>query len=339
MSEKQSPPVAIILINWNNAPDTLECLESILKSDYDNYAVFILDNNSDDNSVETINDWIKKEYSADTERENIPYSLWNNADNFSYSGEKIILIAGEQNLGFAAGNNFVLKLIIDKNPDFSYFYLLNNDTVILPDTVSSLIKAMQFRKIRVANSLIIDYFNRDIIQFAGGKLLPWGKAEFYYQKPNDFAIKSEFAHGCALMVESRVFKDIGLLTEKFFHGEEDFEFSWRLKKEKIEIWCFFNSIVYHKEGQSVNNYMRNSDRKLTLSVLNRIVDMKSHYPLWLWRLWKFFVLLHYYGLFKKNGNLTGKVYFKILSIVNKQTNHLNTVGKDTVSLIWDSLEK
>jgi GT2 family glycosyltransferase len=49
-----SPKVYIILFNFNNWQDTLECLESLLKIDYSNYHIIIVDNASTDNSVEYI---------------------------------------------------------------------------------------------------------------------------------------------------------------------------------------------------------------------------------------------------------------------------------------------
>jgi GT2 family glycosyltransferase len=40
------PKVYIILLNYNGWADTIECLESVLRNDYPNYQVIVVDNNS-----------------------------------------------------------------------------------------------------------------------------------------------------------------------------------------------------------------------------------------------------------------------------------------------------
>ena len=49
-----SPSVKVIVLNWNGKDLTLECLESLKKVSYSNYTIMVADNNSSDNSVETI---------------------------------------------------------------------------------------------------------------------------------------------------------------------------------------------------------------------------------------------------------------------------------------------
>jgi len=52
-----NPKVAIIILNWNGWKDTVECLESVFRIDYPNYQVVVVDNGSNDDSVEKIKDW------------------------------------------------------------------------------------------------------------------------------------------------------------------------------------------------------------------------------------------------------------------------------------------
>lgn len=50
----ETPKVAIIILNWNGWRDTIECLESLYQIDYPNYDVIIVDNSSEDDSVDKI---------------------------------------------------------------------------------------------------------------------------------------------------------------------------------------------------------------------------------------------------------------------------------------------
>ena len=49
--------VYIIILNYNNWYDTIECLESVLRNDYPNYQVIVVDNNSQNNSVDYMRAW------------------------------------------------------------------------------------------------------------------------------------------------------------------------------------------------------------------------------------------------------------------------------------------
>ena len=51
------PSVSIIVLNWNGWEDTIECLESLYKIDYDNFNILIIDNNSEDDSIKKIKDY------------------------------------------------------------------------------------------------------------------------------------------------------------------------------------------------------------------------------------------------------------------------------------------
>ncbi|RLJ02597.1 MAG: hypothetical protein DRP08_04470 [Candidatus Aenigmatarchaeota archaeon] len=51
------PKIYIIILNYNNWQDTIDCLESVLRNDYPNYQVIVVDNGSQDNSMEYIKTW------------------------------------------------------------------------------------------------------------------------------------------------------------------------------------------------------------------------------------------------------------------------------------------
>ncbi len=51
------PQISIIILNWNGWKDTIECLESIYQINYPNYQVIVVDNGSEDNSIEKIKNY------------------------------------------------------------------------------------------------------------------------------------------------------------------------------------------------------------------------------------------------------------------------------------------
>ena len=92
------PKVDIILLNYNGYEDTIECIKSLKNISYKNFDVFIVDNNSTDDSEKKILDYIKD-------------------DN------NITFIQTNENLGFSGGNNVAIKKSLEKNAD--YICLLN----------------------------------------------------------------------------------------------------------------------------------------------------------------------------------------------------------------------
>ena len=51
------PRVVIIILNWNGWADTIECLESLYKIEYSNYNLILVDNASNDDSIEKIKEY------------------------------------------------------------------------------------------------------------------------------------------------------------------------------------------------------------------------------------------------------------------------------------------
>jgi len=49
--------VYIVLLNYNGFLDTMECLESLLKLDYENFQVIVVDNSETQESFENLTNW------------------------------------------------------------------------------------------------------------------------------------------------------------------------------------------------------------------------------------------------------------------------------------------
>ncbi len=58
------PKIYILILNYNSWANTIECLESIFKSDYSNYQIIVIDNDSSDNSLEYIRAWAEGKLSV-----------------------------------------------------------------------------------------------------------------------------------------------------------------------------------------------------------------------------------------------------------------------------------
>ncbi|HEB01512.1 MAG TPA: glycosyltransferase family 2 protein [Candidatus Portnoybacteria bacterium] len=244
-----NPKVTIIILNWNNWPDTLKCLESIKKINYPNYQVILVDNGSE--------------------------------EKIEVENPKLKVIYNEENLGFTGGNNIGIKEALDRQTD--YILLLNNDTIVEPDFLKELVKVGESDSRFGILGPQIYFFNQpQKIWFAGGKLnwlktkgthLDLGKVESGHPAPKPKIV--DYITGCCLLVKSEVVKKIGLMDEKYFLYYEDTD--WNLKAQKAGYLSVLvpQSKIWHKASQSAKegsaNYIYYHSR-------NGLLLAKNHGP-------------------------------------------------------------
>lgn len=221
---KNHPKVSILVVNWNRLGDTLDCLDSIFKSDYSNFEVIVVDNGSTDRSVPSI-------------QERFP---------------KVIVLENEKNLGFTGGNNQGIRHALQRNAD--YVWLLNNDAITESDTLTQLVNsAEEHEEIGLISPMIYFYGKSDEVQFRGIRL---DLDRFCYRElPPDSNYDDEVRKmdnllvGAALLIKRRVVDDIGYLDENYFAYVEDFEYCMRAKRSGYESIVLPSARVYHKDSE------------------------------------------------------------------------------------------
>ena len=128
--------VSIIIPHWNNVDIISECLNSISSTDYPDFEIIIVDNASNDNSVE----WVKSNY------------------------PKVTLIENDKNYGYAGGCN-----IGADHANGEYLIFLNNDTIQEKNWVSNLVEIMNSNsKIAALQPKVLNYYNKNLFDYAGG---------------------------------------------------------------------------------------------------------------------------------------------------------------------------
>ncbi|WP_461460710.1 glycosyltransferase family 2 protein [Mucilaginibacter sp.] len=282
--------ILIIILNWNGWSDTKQCLDSILKLEGVNYTTLVIDNGSETDCIDIEN-----------------YGLSNYLNFYSYTKDNInkqlprpqlnslTLIENGENFGFAKANNIGIKFA--ELTDFEYIYLLNNDTIVEPDSLSKLAECLIDSVYSAVVPQIRYYDTPEIIWCCGGEIKNF--YEYYHYKnetisvvPNKKLIDITFATGCALLFKR---SEIKKLTERFFFGEEDFELALRMKQQKMKMACILDSVIYHKENASINKSTQFLN-KIYIHKLNRLINIKYHAPFrWpmiiIYRSFKFFLLL------------------------------------------------
>jgi hypothetical protein len=264
------PLLYIILLNYNGWQDTIECLESLQNISYPNYKIVVVDNESDDHSVNKIKKWCEGEIEVSSTfveyNKNLKPVTYIEYDRETAeiggkideeikikdlnSQQKLVLINSGDNLGFAGGNNIGIKYALENNTD--YIMLLNNDTVVNEGFVEPLVDTVENKKeVGIVGGKIYYYDYPKDIAFGGGKidLLKGSGYHFYSNKFKD-PTEVSFLTGCLWLVQPEVFKKVGFMDENYFLYLEDTDFCYRIKKNGYKLIYNPNSVIYHKENKS-----------------------------------------------------------------------------------------
>jgi len=291
VSSFDMPRVAIIILNWNGWKDTIQCLDSIINNKYNNYKIFICDNGSKDGSLKKIREWISGKLSdqildqlnVSQKRSNtycLEYAYGDiKNDEIVLSGNypHLVMIDIADNLGFSGGNNVGIRLAL-KDSKIEYFWLLNNDTLISPDSLTQLVnKSQQFSNTALLSSYITTIESEKKVWFEGGIYDPWTATSKHVTTEKFASHKYQYLSGCSLFISRIVLQTIGLLDESIFLYAEDIDYSVRAKNKQIKLMIVRESIVAHKGGASSGI---GSPRAYKLHVMNIIKVICRHYGNW-----------------------------------------------------------
>lgn len=223
------PSVYCIILSWNGRALTIDCIRSVLQSDYANLKIIVVDNFSDDGSAQAI----RESFSSHIE-----------------SG-KMVLIVNDKNYGFAGGNNIGLKYARENKADFAF--LLNNDTVVDRNLFSAMIAFASAQPEPAILGPKIYYFNpADQIWFAGGEIkLYKGVSRHIGIRQSDTdrfnqPYECDYITGCAMMIPGQVLENTGYLDVSYPLYSEDADYCFRARKAGYK--CFFvpQGKVWHK---------------------------------------------------------------------------------------------
>ncbi len=247
--------IYIIVLNYNNWKDTIECLESINQLKYTNYCTIVVDNASTNESIYKIKKWIAK--SKESNR------ILN----------EIVLIENNMNVGYAGGNNVGIKYALKENK-YGHIWILNNDTVVDSMSLNNIIMMVdQDNQIGICGSKILYYDKRDIIQSIGSKVnYTFGYVSNITDQTKIETIDSVM--GASFFITNKCISTVGMLPEEYFLFLEESDYCIKAIKYGFKIKVALDSIVFHKEGSTTggsSDYRNRSESADLLSFRSRII--------------------------------------------------------------------
>lgn len=258
------PFVAVIILNWNNAADTLACLRSLAGLEYpgDRLRIVVVDNGSSDDSVAQI--------------------------RTAYPSQE--LIETGENLGYAEGNNVGIRSALEQNPD--HILILNNDTELRPDFLSQLVAEAESAPSIGAVGPKMYFAEPPDMVFAAGSLVEWKAGTLnqrgiwqresvvgplYSDTPEDV----DFIVGCGVLFKREVFEQIGLLDPRYFLNFEDVDLCIRARRAGYRVRYTPEAVLFHKVSASLGQGSPRNTYYMTRNALLFFSTYLSGWQRWL----------------------------------------------------------
>ncbi len=222
------PGVCILVLNWNGAEDTLECLNSLQSLSYENARVLVIDNGSDDDSVSMI----------------------------QQAYPDVQLLELEQNLLYGGGNNAGLAWA--HTHKYEYVVFLNNDTTVEPDFVEPLVAAFSEQEhVGMVAPLMCYAAEPDQVWYGGGVVNLW-TGTVAHKHIRDLvttvgsqAVRTDYITGCCLMMPTKLVNELAGFDPVFDMYGEDVDLSLRCRKAGYHLMFVPESKIYHKVSASM----------------------------------------------------------------------------------------
>jgi N-acetylglucosaminyl-diphospho-decaprenol L-rhamnosyltransferase len=247
----------VVIVNYRTAQLTLDCLATLsLEQAALDMTVAVIDNNSEDDSVERLSQGIAA----------CQWQSW------------VSLLPLPRNGGFSMGNNVAIRQALDSPNPPDYVLLLNPDTLVRPGAIVALVEFLDTHpQVGLAGSRLED--PDDTPQFSAFRFPSfWNEfdqglrigliSQFLQQQLVTLPISespcpADWLAGASLMVRREVFESAGLLDEDYFLYFEEVDFCRRAKQAGWDSWYVPQSRVVHLVGQSsgVTDMKRSPQRR------------------------------------------------------------------------------
>ena len=244
--------IGIAILNWNGINLLKSNLKGVIDKSGDS-TIYIIDNNSDDNSVEFV-------------EQNFP---------------QVKLIRLDKNYGFAEGYNIGLKHV---NEDI--VCILNNDVEVTDKWLDPIKRKLEEKGNCIIQPNIMDFNNREYYEYAGasGGFIdkfgyPFCRGRIFYtleKNTNQYSDDKIFwASGACMIIPKRTFYELGGFDKSFFAHMEEIDLCWRGFNKGIECFSSTDSVVYHVGAAT----LKENANKNYLNYRNSLIMLTKNLPL------------------------------------------------------------
>lgn len=300
---KPGSSVAILLLNYNQWAMTMECVESILKSDYDNFKIFLIDNGS-------FSDY--------------DYYKLKSLESRICSVSRI-----EKNRGYVGGMNYGLEL--SSKEGFDFYLIMNNDSVITPDAISHLVDcALRHNKKCIVTGKVFHYGQPMLIQHIGYKFTNkkyLKMKRMAIDEPDngqwDKEMEMDMIDDIFWLLPQKVYKEVGGYSPYFWFNAEQADLALRAVKAGNKLIYTPKAKLWHKGSLSIGGRLDNP-KLIYYNTQATLIFKYLHMP------WYRFVFIFFTGIIRIIKN-----YFKaIIKYILYNRNEFIGVKADYLAICY-----
>ena len=232
--------IGLVTITYNSADVIRGFLESTFSQTFQNFIIYIIDNNSQDNTIEILKE---------------------NTDS------RIELVKNKENVGVAKANNQGIELALKDN--CTQVLIINNDVEFEKQLFEKMLQIQKDKNCSLVVPKMMYFDTPDYIWYAGSSFikkkgfLPIHKGIKQKDRSQfDGVYPVEYAPTCCLLVKKEVFQDVGMMDEKYFVYFDDTDFSYRVLKDgRHKLFYFSDTKFYHKVGSLTKSVEKEKKRE------------------------------------------------------------------------------
>jgi GT2 family glycosyltransferase len=253
------PKLSIVILAWNNQSDVAQCVESILTHYNGYFQLIVVDNGSQDNT---------------------PEYLEQLQDNWQETNGLLTIITNQDNLGYAAGNNSALAHIQGE-----YTLWLNQDIIITPNSIQTLLSYLETHSDYAMIAPQLRYPNGDIqlscrqlptLQSMTQSILRRKWQDNFDHTQSQIC---EQPMASAIMIRTYIMRELGGfdIHPDYWLFFNDVDLSKSLQTKSYKTYFLAEAVMYHHHGASTKKLLNYKKRLYWYRGFTRYF-IKWYYP-------------------------------------------------------------
>ncbi|MDA9595749.1 glycosyltransferase family 2 protein [Flavobacteriaceae bacterium] len=244
--------IGIVILNWNGLDLLRKYLNEIILNS-DNSTIYIIDNNSSDESVL----YVRNNY------------------------KEVKVISLDKNYGFAEGYNIGLKEVEEE-----YVCIINNDILVTENWLDPIRMKIKKYPESIIQPTILDVNNTEYFEYAGasGGFIdkygyPFCRGRIFNTLEKDIGQYNDskvfWASGACFFISKKNFYKIGGFDKSFFAHMEEIDLCWRAFNQGYNSYSVTSSKVFHVGAATI----KKNSRKTYLNYRNSLIMLTKNLPL------------------------------------------------------------
>jgi len=241
--------VCAIVLNWNGAEQTLQCIDSLEACG--SIPIVIIDNDSQPEDYQKLLSYMAGLDAQET--------LVTTQADVKHQDRRYArcLIRNSGNFGYAGGNNVGIDYAY--RAGYDYFWIVNNDVTVEAGALHALLETMLCDPYCGFSASVLVYAdNPDSVQcVGGGTIYPWlGKTKLIGKDLDRSRLhlaelpKPDYLMGASMLVSREVIQRVGLMDERYFMYSEEVDWQRRAAVEGIGCQVSRGSFARHGDSGS-----------------------------------------------------------------------------------------